>query len=556
MIEFVNIASRLRVRAARHPDKLAVVKQRCGRAGRARYDSISFGDLDQSSDWYANALERRGIVRAMRTVVMVKPGIEFFTVTFALFKLGSVVVLLDPGMGRMNLGRCIADAEPEAFVGIPLAHAARKLFGWGKRTVRTSVVVSRSGVLDAKRDVHSCELADTVAEETAAILFTSGSTGMPKGAVYTHGVFEAQVQCLHDHFGLGQGEDEVDLATFPLFALFDAGLGVTAVIPDMNASKPGRADPRRLVAAMRDQRVTQMFGSPALVDNLGRHCEREQIKLPLRHVMTAGAPVRTDILERFASVAPQATMVTPYGATEALPVAVIESRELLNETRLATAQGAGICVGQPVPGLDVRIIGISDEPIVEWSDDFLSPPGEVGEIVVRGPLVTREYYNRPEQTALAKMRHADGGCWHRMGDVGYFDEQGRLWYCGRKSQRVVTEKETLFTEQVEAIFNGIIFRTALVGVGVHGVQLPVVCCDNGVRHHGRQGITLCLRPWVETAMRLKSAAEATELTRGIEVFLVYGDFPVDVRHNAKINREALAIWAAKRVGARSVRNRC
>lgn len=595
-VETVNIASSLRTWATRRPDRPAVICQRVS-AGAAAYLQMSFAELEHESDCYARGLERIGITRGVRTVLMVKPSREFFVLTFAMFKVGAVIVLVDPGMGRKNLGYCLAEAEPAAFVGIPIAHLGRKLMRWAQPTLRIHVTVGLRWLwgghrLSELRDESSepYEMASTTTDETAAILFTSGSTGVPKGAVYTHGIFAAQLAWLHDEFGLGQRDDEVDIATFPLFALFDAGLGVTAVIPDMNASKPAQAMPPNLTGAVRDCNATQMFGSPALIDRLGRFCERYNVKLPtLRRIITAGAPVRIDILERLtALLEPTAEIHTPYGATEALPVASITARAILDETRHETAKGAGICVGKPVPGVDVFIIRITDDPIEQWSDDLLLLTGEIGEIVVKGPIVTREYYNRPEATKLAKIiapspqpspasrrgsnslephplppmgreGQGEGVVLHRMGDVGYFDKQGRLWFCGRKSQRVVTENGTLFTIPCEAIFNehSDVFRTALVGVGSRGAQTPVLCVeerdwieqmrDFRAGRRSRSSDELDVPDWNKTQRELLDLAATSALTTEIRTVLRHPRFPLDVRHNAKINRERLAVWAEKQL---------
>ena len=177
---------------------------------------------------------------------------------------------------------------------------------------------------------------------------------------------------------------------------------------------------------------------------------------------------------------PPAEIFTPYGATEALPVASIGSNEILGETRHRTDQGAGVCVGRPFEGIEVKIIRISDDPIPAWSDDLEVADGTVGEIVVAGPVVTREYFRRPEATALAKIADpARGTFFHRMGDLGYRDDRGRLWFCGRKSHRVILEDETLYTICCEGVFNAHpdVARTALVGAAVNGRTIPVLCVE-------------------------------------------------------------------------------
>jgi acyl-CoA synthetase (AMP-forming)/AMP-acid ligase II len=241
---------------------------------------------------------------------------------------------------------------------------------------------------------------------------------------------------------------------------------------------------------------------------------------------------------------------TPYGATEALPVANIGSRELLTETRQLTEQGKGVCVGRPVAGMEVRVIRITDEPIADWDDSLLAPLGEVGEFVVRGPAVTRQYYNRPDATKFAKIRDPKTGeVLHRMGDVGYLDERGRLWFCGRKSHRVVTPHGTLFTDMVEPIFNTLpdVLRTALVGVTRKGDTYPVLCVeltDTGEWHPDEGGSAWELL----YKLALPGTARRFDHTRGITVFLQHPKFPVDVRHNSKIFREKLAVWADKQLG--------
>ena len=541
--QIVNIAAHLSRMAERYPDKRAVVHA----VGRRPHKHLTFRELARQSDGYAHGLERIGIRRGTRTILMVRPSLELFALTFALFKVGAVPVLIDPGMGRQNLVDCLATVEAEAFIGIPLAHAFRTLHRRAFESVKTCVTVGPRLLWGGYRLANIASdssqpysTAPTKADETAAILFTSGSTGPAKGVVYTHGIFDAQVRYLHSHFGYGP--DEVDLASFPLFALFDVALGMTAVIPDMDASRPGSADPRKIIDAIRSQGCTHMFGSPALLDRVARYGESHHVQLPtLRRVITAGAPVQPALLERMHKLLPaEAEVHTPYGATEALPVASIGSREILGETRELTARGAGTCVGRPIRGVDVHIIAITDEPIGEWSEARKLPSGEIGEITVKGPVVTHEYFRRPEATKHAKIRD-DDAIWHRMGDVGYLDEQGRLWFCGRKAHRVVTEAGTLFTVPCEAIFNQHprVRRTALVGVGERGRQLPVICIE-------------LEQPEIETGKEqiekeLLALGQENELTKEIRAGVYHPRFPVDVRHNAKINREQLAVWAAEKL---------
>jgi len=516
---------------------------------RIRYAGQTFRELDQASSRVALGLEQAGLRRGVRTALMVKPGPEFFALTFALFKIGAVPVMIDPGMGVRNLKACLAEAAPEAFIGIPKAHAARLLFGWGKASLKILITVgsrrfwggtSLQRLLAEIPADQPYQPAATEGGETAAILFTSGSTGVPKGAIYTHGNFMAQVEALQRVYDIRPGE--VDLPTFPLFALFAPALGMTSVIPDMDFTRPANVDPKRIIDAIERFQVTNMFGSPALLKRVGEYGEAHAVRLPsLKRVISAGAPVPARVLERFTGLLdPGVEIFTPYGATEALPVCSIGSREILEETRAATEQGQGVCIGRPVTGIRLAVIQISDQPIATWSEALAAAPGRIGEIVVQGPQVTAAYQNRPDLTALAKIRDAEtGGFWHRMGDLGYRDTQGRIWFCGRKNHRVVMADATLYTIPCEAIFNTHpqVSRSALVGVGEPGRQRPVLCVEP--EPAARRAAHNLLR------QDLLAIGSRHEITRPVRDILFHPGFPVDIRHNAKIFREKLAVWAER-----------
>jgi acyl-coenzyme A synthetase/AMP-(fatty) acid ligase len=479
---------------------------------------------------------------------MVTPSPEFFALTFALFKIGAVPVLIDPGLGTKNLKRCIEEAKPEAFIGIPKAQIARIVFGWGKGDLKTIITVgttlfwggSNLASLTRQSPDQPFTIATTKADDLAAILFTSGSTGSPKGAVYSHGNFSAQVDALKQVYRIEPGE--IDLPTFPLFALFAPAMGMTAVIPEMDFTRPGFVDPQKIISTISSHNVTTMFGSPALINRVGRYGSEKGIKLPtLRRVISAGAPVPAAVLERFSSMlAPGVEIFTPYGATESLPVCSIGSSEILSKTRNITEQGGGVCIGRAVDGIRVELIKITDEPIDLWNDNLKIADAEVGEIVVQGAQVTRGYFQRPEADQLSKIEDPSGGFFHRMGDLGRRDELGRFWFCGRKSHRVETSDKTLFTIPVEAIFNRhpAVFRSALVGIGKKGDQIPVVCIEleKGIKNSKQQILS-----------ELLAIAADFSQTREITNILFHPEFPVDIRHNAKIFREKLAVWAEEKL---------
>ncbi len=540
---FVNVASYLKNAAARHPDKTAVVSLVGGKHSR-----LTFQQLDCLSDALAGGIERIGIKRGTRTILMIRPGTDFFIAIFSLFKTGAVPVVVDPGMGVRRMLNCLKESDPQAFIGIPRAHvlrlvcpaffssvrhwitAGRRWF-WGGHTMRCLL----------QGDPVQFSMRRTLPDETAAILFTTGSTGPAKGVVYTHGNFDAQLQQIKTHLNLN--ENDIDLSTFPLFALFWPALGITSVIPDMDPTKPARVKPENIIRAVNDCQATQMFASPALLKRVGSYGTAKGIKLPsLKRVISAGAPVAASIIEVFARLLPDGAEVhTPYGATEAVPIVSIRSKEILAETRKLSDQGCGTCIGYPINDIQVEIIRITDDPIAHWSDDLVVPSDQVGEIVVKGKLVTPCYYNRPDATAMAKIRDGDG-FWHRMGDLARRDPQGRFWFYGRKDHRVQTRSGPLYTIPCEAIFNThpAVNRSALVGIGPRGRQRPVVIIElkNDSRRKFRKK-TVCAQ--------LHEMALKNDLTRSIDTFLFHRSFPVDIRHNAKIFREKLALWVEKRL---------
>jgi acyl-CoA synthetase (AMP-forming)/AMP-acid ligase II len=524
-VEPCNIASALVSQAERQADNIAIHYPLGKRGGQVQYKSASYSALNELSDDYARGLIEYGIGRGIRTALMLTPGLDFFAMFFALFKAGAVPVLIDPGIGIKPLKTCLAEAGPEAFIGVTKAQLARKLLGWvpDAKLVTSGPKLGWGGLSTKQlrklgQKTSGAVLADTQPNEMAALLFTSGSTGIPKGVVYRHRHFMAQVEMLQSAFDIRPGE--VDLPTFPPFALFDPAMGMTTVVPLMDPTRPAKADPELLVQTI-----------------------KRNIRLPsVRRIISAGAAMPVATIRRLQkTLKADAEVFTPYGATECLPVASVSGTELDEEVEQRTAAGEGTCVGQPVAPNRVRIIPVTDSILETFEDTVELPVGITGEIVVQGPTSTDSYWQRDEQTQLAKITDAEGTVWHRMGDAGYFDTGGRLWYCGRKSQRVVSGADTLFADQLEAVFNvhPEVARTALVGVGSAGRQIPVLCVEP-LNRPGRKR-----RERIRIDLLQIGANHAA--TKSISNILFHKSFPVDIRHNAKIGREKLALWAAEKL---------
>lgn len=601
-----NIARHLPLMAARQPNHPALkIPRGRTRSGDIDYLTLSFAELDAEVAAWAARITAAGVKTNDRVLVMVRQGLPLIAAAFALFKIGAVPVLIDPGMGLKSFLTCVERTQPRALLGIPLARVISRVFRKKFRSVQIRIPASANPTARllpnyqlpttnySPANTAASPLVSRASNDLAAILFTSGSTGAPKGVCYEHGMFEAQVRLIRATYGIQPGE--VDLPMLPIFALFNPALGMTTIVPEIDPARPAAVDPAKIVQAIRQENVTNSFGSPTLWNKIADHCLAHDITLPsLRRVLCAGAPVPETLWENSRRFLTHGQLHSPYGATEALPIASVCSAEIIPRAAAAAAkvQGTstkfqnvstaspipapetqfrsvadnsqspfsqesasafhpspftlhssatppgGACVGRPLPGIDVRIIAITDKPIATLAEARELRPGEIGEIIVRGPVVTKTYDALPEATAAAKISHDHGVIWHRMGDCGTFDPLGRLWFCGRKVERVLTVGGPLFTEPCEQVFRSHpqVARCALIGLGVPEKQLPALVIQPGEKLSASARAAL--------ARELRALAVAYASTAGITRFYFHKAFPVDVRHNAKIHRLTLAKWAA------------
>ncbi len=499
--------------------------------------TVTFGALQRRVEAAAAGLLAAGVGPGTRTALLVPPTADFFVLAYALLRVRAVPVVVDPGIGLDRVRSCLGEVAPEAFVGVAKAHLARRALGWcpDARIAVTAGPVPVPGTRSLRRLEREGSRRGPQAPvprpdgTPAAILFTSGSTGPPKGVEHHEDGLLAQAELVRDLYGLGPGD--VSLATFPPFALFGPALGMTTVVPRMDPTKPAKVVPSRVIRAARDSGATVMFGSPAVLDRLGRGAPEGTHLFALRQVISAGAPVPRDVQRRVLGLLPPGAQVhTPYGATEALPVATIGSDELL------ALPDAGICVGRPVAGVDVALMRVTDGPVATLTPDRLVGPGEVGEVVVRGRVVSPAYADRPEATTAAKLRW-DGELAHRTGDLASFDDAGRLWFAGRVAHVVHTADGPLHSVPCEEVLNHhpAVRRTALVGVGPVADRTPVAVVEMLAPAHLTDRV----------AQELRDLAAADPRTRRITTLLEHPALPVDPRHNSKIDREALGHWAAQ-----------
>lgn len=545
-----NVADRLTHIAKMLPGAIAIAEP----SGPPKPDGLdrdytltTFKTLDDRSTLIARGLTAWGVRPGMRLISLVPFGAQFIELVFALMKAGVTVVLIDPGMDRKHLINCLQEINPDGFVGIPKAQAIRTVLRKRFPSARWNVTVGRRwfwggktlSQITAMGTESNIALPQIGAEDEAAVIFTTGSTGPPKGVAYTHGTFHSQIDRIAERYNIKRGSR--DLACFPLFGLFDAVMGVTTIIPDMDPTRPADVDPKKLIAAARQWEVDQAFGSPALWRTVTRWCETNAIGRPfptLRRVLSAGAPVPAATLaslRRF--VHEDADIETPYGATEALPIASIESRQVITATGPAANKGKGVCVGTRFASVQWKVIEINDGAIKTLDEINELARGKIGELLVSGPMVTRQYVTRTDQNLIHKVADGDQ-IWHRMGDVGYLDGDDRFWFCGRKAHRVISADRTFYTVPCEAVFNvhPDVEKCALVGRGSVGQQTPVMIiqpCD----------LSLADSPSHRDALiqSLRDVASRNPLTHRINDFVIRNTpLPVDIRHNSKIFREKLS----------------
>ncbi|MDP1547992.1 MAG: AMP-binding protein [Anaerolineales bacterium] len=599
----MNLFEKFERNALNHPGKPAFL---C--FNKNNWKTFTYGDiLDQAQRFFSglqalrsNSGQACSLTPGMTAAVMTPPSLEFFPFALALLKFGIVPVILDPAIGLKNVGKILNESKPDIYVGNTLTHTLRVLFGWGRNSVKHNLIIENvkgqtskvKPLLPNSSSLSTYHSPLPTSQSPAAIIYTSGSTGLPKGAIYTQANLAAQLDLLRNTFGITP--DEIDLPAFPLYALIDLLLGVTSVIPDITFPVPGKTDPEKVIQAIQKFNVTNMFASPVVLDLLSsyyyearwlsspaalrgayrNHQLQTAPKLPsLKRIITAGAPATIPVQEKFRNLLDEKTeLFGIYGATESLPIAKVESREIFT-LKEKTEHGAGICLGKPIEGVTVRIIPITDEPILEWQDSLPVESNVVGEITVQSGATTRGYIHREAADRISKIyRQCEEGALpdeaisglehkiaslkktpgqagkeqerplndkveviHRMGDAGYFDEEGRLWYCGRKSHRVITKDDVMFTEQIENIFNAhpLVFRTALVSVD--GEPVLWVELQKGVKT-GKEKVIA----------ELKTLAASHPQAARIQSFLFLKKFPTDVRHNSKIIREKLTELATVR----------
>lgn len=520
----MNVIQLLDEAKRRNPDAAAIID---GPLGRER--TTTFAALGAWSGQIASLLARSGVRSGDGLVVLVPMSATLYAVISAALRLGAVPVFVDPRKPAPQLEMCRDKLPLRGFVGSPLACLWRRItpalyaiepafasHGWFPGTVPLSSARNQAPWTARPPDTNSAP---------AMLTFTSGSTGGPKGLLRDHGLLAATQTLLMRHLGLEPGS--INLATMPALVMANLAQGVTSLIPDVDLLRPGRADPDRLARSIQHWGAQSMLASPSLVENLADHCAAHGLVLDsLRTVHTGGAPVFPRVLDKAATMAPGAKVCSLYGSTEAEPIAMLARDQLTPADRRAVSLGMGLPVGRPISEIRAAILEDrwgtphADCSLAEFQDQCL-PAGKLGEIVVSGPHVARTYLNG-QQDRETKFQ-VDHALWHRTGDAGMLDEDGRLWLAGRCAERLAGAPSTTYPLAVEAAMS----------------SYPQLARTAVLRHEGKHLLVL------EWKLGLaKAELDMDEVVRflpwvHIDSVISLSHIPVDKRHNAKIDYPAL-----------------
>ncbi len=522
-----NFATTILRPTVRVPERKALIIPALTPDGRvASLDQVTFGEFGARVAAYARGLAAAGFRPGDRVVLMFPVSVDLYALAIALIHAGMVVVLIDTGMGTRKVLAAIKDSGACAIVSLQalLKHRFWLPPLWGLRKFS----IDSSGFCLAPVDRLNCpdggpvEAAPRAPDDHALITFTSGSTGRPKGADRNHRLLEAQHLALKEEFP--EREDEVDMPCFPVVALHNLCCGITTLMPPVNLAAPAGADGRLVAEFARTYGVTRMSGAPAYLHRLVEHLEASGDRLPgIRQMAVGGAPVSVDLCRRVTALFPEADCRVVYGSTEAEPMASVAMSEIVR------AEGAGFLVGRPAEAATLALVNLPDPPPTldeREVEPYRVPQGEPGEIIVSGPHVNAHYVDNPEADRENKLYAPDGKVWHRTGDVGYRDGQGRLWLVGRLKDSIRRADRVVQPLPVEAALDALdgIVRSALVA----SPELP------------GGALFLELVPGADEA-RIQADA-VSELARhglGDVPVRVIPKMPVDRRHNSKIDRPAL-----------------
>jgi acyl-CoA synthetase (AMP-forming)/AMP-acid ligase II len=469
---------------------------------------------------------------------------DLYAALLGLLKLGVIAVFVDPWMGWRQIAGFAGFADPRAYVGIGKSHLLRWMDGRLRRVPVTVTTGKRVWRYPAHRTLAEVErrpgdgrIHAVASTDSALITFTSGSSGVPKGANRTHGYLTAQHRALRGEFHYR--DEDVDMPMFPIFALNNLAMGIPSVVPEMDFGRVDAVDPARILRQMRRHEVTTCTASPPFFDRLARHLGESSDRPRLRRILTGGAPVSDRELREWEKAFPDTEVAVVYGSTEAEPVAHVRTAERLEAVGATRSSAPGYCVGRLTDRVRARLIRIDSGPVTldrEGWPAWEVPAGEIGELVVTGDHVCKDYYRNPSAVLENKIVGPDGEVWHRMGDTGYFDDRDRFWLVGRVHSTIFREGRAVHPQLLEQSAtgdDGRVQRAAAVGI-----PSPTL----GER------VVLALEASPDAALRAEVEARLEEAGQPVdEIVFLEEKLPVDPRHNSKIDYDRLRLLLHKRL---------
>ena len=486
-----NIVEILFENAEKFPEKVAIIHKN---------EKITYGNLAKDVKNYAQYFLYKGIGKGDNVLIFVPMTIELYKILSAIFYIGATAVFVDAWADKNRLDQALTIVPCEAFIACPKAFIL-KFMSKKVREVGINIVSGKIPLPKAERQIEPA-----TPDTTALITFTTGSTGLPKAAKRTHEFLLEQHYVLKKH--LNPRFEDVDLTSLPIFVLHNLACGTTSVIPDFNPQRPADINPKKIIKDIEKNDITTSIGSPRFYE---RMAEFGYIK-GLRKVFTGGAPVFPKLAKLLQEKFTDCDVEIVYGSTEAEPIASISTHELLD---FKGNIKDGLYVGKPIGDINVKIIKPSNEPIRDFENTWL-PTGEIGEICVEGKHVLKEYYNSEEAQNFAKIHYYDQ-VWHRTGDAGYIDSEGKLYLMGRVKNRFEHNGKEIYVFPIE---------NALLEID--GIEIGTVL------KIGEEIVLVA-----ETNMP-KAKLEQELRNRNFEYNrLIITKIPRDPRHNSKIDYDKL-----------------
>lgn len=534
-----NVTSFLELHREHRPDKTALLwidpestsrfKKDC--SAFVQHNRMSFGELANKVEIISSGLYDLGLRPGDRVFVFVPMSPELYLTMFAVQRLGAVAVFLDSWSRRDQLASCATQVDPAGFI----APEAAFVFLEGVKEVQSARLKIVTGPPSRKFTASLSELLKSTGrrpiepvhqEDTALITFTTGSSGVPKGANRTHRFLAAQHRALDKE--LPYFPEDVDLTVFPIFSLNNIAGGVSTVLPSVDLAKPAETDGLLLLRQMKDAGVTCSTLSPSLLRSVFFAVKESGLAFPgVRRVVTGGAPISAEDVRLVREAAPKTSLIILYGSTEVEPIAHLDAEQMPPDS-----QEEGVCVGTLNEDLDSRLIKLSKEPVLLGKEGFSSwevGVGDVGELIVSGEHVCRDYYKNPDAFARAKIVDESGRLWHRTGDLCRFDPQGRLWFVGRVHNAIGRAGKTLFPVKPELIMKRLSFVVSAAYVGISDSQMGERAVAAFTVRPGS--------PEINFADEVEKALRAEQIV--VDEVRRVGEIPLDPRHHSKVDYQKL-----------------